>query len=66
LNVVEVWDPSTQSWGTAPSMPTVRGYLAAARDGSGKIYAIGGYNGNVLNTVEQYSPPQTIYTFIKN
>lgn len=44
------------SWVTAPSMPTSRGYLTAARDLQGNIYAIGGDSGGgYLNTVEKYN-----------
>ncbi len=44
-------------WGTAPSMPTARGRLAAAGL-NGKIYAIGGYTKygveTFYRTVEEY------------
>ena len=66
LNAVEVYGPGSNSWGAAPSMPTARSFLAAA-DANGLVYAIGGTVGvDAVNTVEQYSPPVTIYTFIKN
>ena len=66
LNTVEVYDPSTNSWSAVASMPTARLELAAA-DASGFIYAVGGFNSNViLNTTEQYSPPVTVYTYMKN
>jgi len=42
-------------WATKASMPTARiGLGAAVVDG--KIYAIGGYNGNYLSTNEMYDP----------
>jgi N-acetylneuraminic acid mutarotase len=65
---VEVFDPVASSWSTAPSpMPTARYDLAAA-DAGGLIYAIGGVgmSNNLVSATEQYSPPVTIYTFIKN
>ena len=63
LNTLEVYDPSSNSWSTAASMPTAGGSLAVA-DANGFIYAVGGPN--ATNTTEQYSPPVTVYTFIKN
>ena len=47
-------------------MPTATDALTAA-DVNGLVYAIGG-NGSfgTINAVEQYSPPVTLYTFIKN
>jgi hypothetical protein len=56
LNPVEAYNPSTNTWTTVASMPTVRGQLAAATGLDGRIYAIGG-GGNVgfLNTVEALS-----------
>ncbi len=59
-STVEVYDPSTNTWSTAASMPTARFGLAAAAV-NGKIYAIGGVNSSggsevFLNTVEVYDP----------
>jgi hypothetical protein len=65
LNTVEVYDPSSDTWGAAAPMPTARDLLAAA-DANGLIYAIGGLKRGTVNTVEQYAPPVTVYTFIKN
>ena len=62
LSTVEVYDTSSNTWSAVEPMPTGRGELAAA-DANGLIYAIGGSSGG---TVEQYSPPVTIFTFIKN
>jgi hypothetical protein len=42
-------------WFSMAPMPTARYRLAAATV-NGKIYAIGGYNGGYLNTVEVYDP----------
>jgi hypothetical protein len=66
-NTVQVYDPSSNSWSTAAGMPTARDSLAAA-DANGLIYAVGGINmaNTVLDATEQYSPPVTIYSFIKN
>jgi len=52
LHTVEIFDPATNTWTEGPSMPTGRDELSSAIV-NGKIYAIGGYNGdNELNTVE--------------
>jgi N-acetylneuraminic acid mutarotase len=66
LNTVEVYDPISNSWSTAASMPAARDTLAAG-DVNGLIYAVGGYHDpSFVNATEQFSPPVTIYTFIKN
>lgn len=51
---------SINAWATVASMPTARDSLAAVGGSDGRIYAIGGFNGNgngntVLNTVEAYT-----------
>jgi len=67
LNTVEVYDPATNRWTAAANLPTAR-YSLAAADANGLIYAVGGTSATATpsNTTEQYSPPVTIYTFIKN
>ena len=55
---VEVYDPATDTWTSAPSMPTAR---FAPRSGvvDGKIYVIGGMGewvGSAYRTVEEYLP----------
>ncbi len=56
-NIVEVYDPATNSWSAGPSMTTPRYGLAVAVLND-KIYALGGQgmNGGLLNTVEVYDP----------
>jgi N-acetylneuraminic acid mutarotase len=58
VNTVEVYDPVSNTWASAASMPTARGYLGAAPGPDRRIYALGGSdsNGNYLNTVEAYDP----------
>lgn len=59
LNTVEVFNPATQTWSTAPPMPTGRAFLAAAADLQGNIYAIGGGSAAAefgATTVEVFSP----------
>ncbi len=66
VSIVEVYDPASDSWSTAASMP-VPTYLLAATEVHGLIYAIGGSHASgTLETVEQYSLPVTLYTFTKN
>ena len=50
---------SNGTWNTVASMPTARWGLAAAAV-NGIIYAIGGYNGNYLSTVQAYRIPKLI------
>src|SRR5439155_601932 len=62
LNVVEEYDPASNTWTTKAPMPTARCGLAAAAVG-GKIYAIGGGNDNGnLNVVEEYDPASNTWT----
>jgi N-acetylneuraminic acid mutarotase len=62
-NAVERYDPETNTWTSLGPMPTARAALAAAtakcpppRDEGVCIYAIGGFNGHALTTVEAYDP----------
>ncbi len=43
-------------WVTKAPMPTARRDLGVASDSTGRIYAVGGYNGSFLNTLEMYNP----------
>jgi len=63
VNAVEVYDPNSNSWSTAASMPTARDSLATAVV-NGKIYAIGGFDngGQSVNTVEVYDPISNSWT----
>jgi len=55
LDIVEEYDPTTDTWTTKTSMPTAR-YDLGVVEANGKIYAIGGKNddGN-LDTVEEFT-----------
>jgi hypothetical protein len=55
VNIVEAYNPATNTWSTLAPMPTPRYSLTAAY-ANGMVYAIGGYNGAPLNTVEAYNP----------
>ncbi len=56
-NIVEEYDPATDTWRTRSPMPTARSWAASSAV-NGKIYVIGGADnsGNSLNTVEEYDP----------
>jgi parallel beta-helix repeat protein/predicted outer membrane repeat protein len=55
LDVVEIYDPSTDTWTTGTPMPTPRGECATGVI-DGKIYIAGGSNSNPMSTVEIYDP----------
>jgi hypothetical protein len=48
------------AWQTRASMPTARDYPGVAASG-GKVYAIGGYDGGPLATVEMYDPATNLW-----
>lgn len=69
LNYVEVYNPTSNTWecstgdtgsGCSASpltaMPTARAYLGLVTASDGNVYALGGYNGSYLTTVEAYGP----------
>ena len=63
--VVQVYDPSHNTWGTLPnSMPTPRSDLAAVVGQDGLIYAIGGTTRGAasLNTVEVLNPRNSAWS----
>jgi N-acetylneuraminic acid mutarotase len=49
-DIVEAYDPVTDTWATGPSMPTARGHAASAWAG-GKFYTIDGIRGGPLTSV---------------
>ncbi|RXM97079.1 Kelch-like protein 8 [Acipenser ruthenus] len=56
LSSVERFDPRTNCWEYVAELTTPRGGVGVATI-MGKIFAVGGHNGNVyLNTVEAYDP----------
>ena len=56
LSTVEMYDPVIDKWTRKADMPTVRSNLTISAVG-GKIYAIGGFNGNMpLAATEIYDP----------
>ena len=62
-NVVERYDPVTDTWATMAPMPTGR-YDLTAQSVNGKIYAIGGTSNAfvVTNIVEQCDPVTNTWT----
>lgn len=57
--IAEAYDPATNTWQELPSLPVGRDNLAVAADGTGLIYAIGGYDGTtaqVLGSVATWKP----------
>ncbi|UCE38881.1 MAG: hypothetical protein JSW00_06570 [Thermoplasmata archaeon] len=55
-NVVEAYDPQTDTWSTKSPMPTLRCAMGVAV-ADGKIYVIGGYaQGYLSNRLEVYDP----------
>jgi len=71
LSTVEVYNPTTNSWGQARSMSLARYSLAAVTDAQGNIYAIGGIslngiNESVANTVEVYNPTISGWSMVAN
>jgi N-acetylneuraminic acid mutarotase len=62
MDNVEVYTPGNDTWTIAPSMPTARFLLRAVTGHDGRIYAMGGYNGDILSTVEVYNPGDGSWT----
>jgi N-acetylneuraminic acid mutarotase len=64
-NVVEIYDPVTNTWTPATSMPTARMGLVAVVV-NGKIYAIGGRTDgtstSAVGTVEEFDPNTNLWT----
>lgn len=57
-NIVEVYDPQSDSWRTMTPMPTVRKLAASGVIGD-RLYVVGGWNyevGGSINTLEVYKP----------
>lgn len=67
MNDVDVYNPQTDMWSTAPTdMPTARGGLYAVASKGGTVYVIGGWDGdfnnNGLATNEAYKVSQDSWT----
>lgn len=57
LSTVEAYNPGTNTWSTAASLPTAR-TAAKGTVSNGVLYVIGGYTGvsTAVGTVEAYTP----------
>lgn len=65
LASVDVYNPETDTWKTAASMPTARAFFGASLGSDGRIYAIGGYNDTgYLRTVEAYDPSRNDWSAV--
>lgn len=62
IDVVEEYDPATDTWTTKAPMPTPRYGFATAIAGNGKIYTIGGSGPPRQTVVEEYDPETNTWT----
>lgn len=63
VSVVEIYDPSSNTWDVGFSMPTPKSIFSLSLNSQGNIYAIGGLlGGSPLNTVEEYNINNNIWT----
>lgn len=59
---VEIYDPSTNTWSTGPSLTACRANVGVAVVG-GRLFAVGGFNGKqFLNTIEFLDPETNEWT----
>ncbi len=71
VNTVEVYDPASNTWTVVPSPLPAKESFGTVVSG-GFIYLVGGDAGlvggrvDILNSVEQYLPPVTLYTYAKD
>ncbi|KAH8741695.1 POZ+kelch domain protein with kelch repeats at the C-terminus [Cryptosporidium ryanae] len=57
LETMEIYDPLTDSWRQGPSMSTRRRNLSSVTLDDGRIFAIGGFDGeNIIGLTEFYDP----------
>jgi N-acetylneuraminic acid mutarotase len=68
LNIVEAYNPSTNTWSTVASMPTAQEAEGAALGSDGRIYVVGGKSDSTattqLNTVQAYNPTANTWATI--
>ncbi len=62
FDIVDIFDPETNSWSAGPPMPTACLGLSSCVV-NGEIYTIGGINGGYLNTVEIFDPATNSWNF---
>src|SRR5204863_10219708 len=65
FNILEVYDPSSNSWATKASMPVSCAGLAAVGL-NGKLYVLGGANSanTALQTLQVYDPVSNFWTIL--
>ena len=63
-NRVDAYDPATNQWTRRADMLTARFSFGAARDGSGRIYAVGGVaeGAGLTDLAERYDPATNVWT----
>lgn len=65
FNTVEAYNPASESWSTLAPMQSPRYRFGAALGSDGRVYAIGGWNGNTaIASVEAYSPISNTWTTV--
>ena len=65
LETVDVFDPTTQTWTSAPNMNSKRGYRPGVGVLDGRIYVVGGYDGSSpLSSVEMFDPQSNKWTIV--
>jgi Kelch motif len=62
LHQSQIYDPAADAWSSSTPLPTARSGLAAVTGRDGLIYALGGYNGAYLTTVEAFDPTTDSWT----
>jgi prepilin-type N-terminal cleavage/methylation domain-containing protein len=60
LDSVQRYHPGTNSWSPVASLNQPRAHSAVARDGTGRIYAVGGWSGQ--SSLEMYHPSTDSWT----
>lgn len=66
MRSVECYDPNTDTWKIVAAMNVKRSRVALTAN-MGKLYAIGGYDGESnLSTVEVYDPEKDSWTFVSS
>jgi N-acetylneuraminic acid mutarotase len=63
-NIVQVYNPYTNTWSIGPSMHTARDFFVAVTAPNGDIYAIGGYNNTgAIGSVEAFNPTTGTWSY---
>lgn len=65
LRNVDVYDPETNSWTAACPLNEQRSATSVAVM-KGRIFAIGGFNGQFLSSVEIYDPEINQWSYVNN